>query len=155
MSKDDKATDWTSAYPNNESGLEAVCVELCRLPSLADCMGWPPVSSIFRQFRLGRGVADIVIEHVDGSVTVVEVKRSGQSLRDYCTGVGQLAYHAVMAMSWFQARKVRKVLATPGPVPVDVVIMCAGSDVDILPTMTVTEWIGLLNDAKGASGASG
>lgn len=73
-------------------------------------------------------------------VELIEVKRGGLSLRDYCQGIGQLAYQEVMAMSYFQARVVRKVLAAPGPFSPDLVFACVGADVEMLPTMTMRQW---------------
>lgn len=140
-------SDWLAKYPDSEAGLEAACIELCRSQELLDVMGWPPIARTFRQYRLGRGIADILLEHADGSVTLIEVKCGGLSLRDYCTGIGQLTYQAVMAASHFQTHNVRKVLATPGPVPVDVVIACAGADIDIMPTMTAEQWRQFLREA--------
>lgn len=136
-------------YPDTEAGLEAACIELCRRPDLLDIMGWPPVAKMFRQFHLGRGIVDVLIQHVDQSVTVIEVKRGGLALRDYCTGIGQLSYQAIIAASFFQTNQVRRVLATPGPIAPDLVIACAGADVDILPTMTMAQWHDSLRAAHG------
>lgn len=142
--------NWDAIYPTTEQGLEAACKELCRSPSLWDVMAWPPVSRIRRQFRLGKAISDLLLEHEDGSITLIEVKSPGLSLRDYCTGIGQLAYQTIMAMSHFQARTVRKVLATPGPVSVDLVFACEAAGVDIMPTMTMEQWRASLVDVDEA-----
>lgn len=142
--------DWEAIereYRAGETGAERMAVELLRQQSLWREMRWPDVASITRQARIGRSIADILLRHVDGSLTLVEVKRQGLCLRDYCTGVGQLAYQAIMAMSDFQTLKVRRVLAMPGQFPVDVAIACVAADVDMLPMPTVDQWMGFMKEA--------
>lgn len=140
-------TDIREFYPNNETGLERACVELLRVGSLHEVMGWPPIKKINRQVRMGKAIADILIEHADGTITVIEVK-APSSLRDYCTGVGQLAYQGLLAMLTYQVRDVRRVLATPGPISLDLMLTCDASGVDILPLMTVAEWHEMLAGAE-------
>jgi len=150
MAVERKPVDWEAIereYRAGEVGVERIAAAVLSRPSCWAEMGWPDVASINRQVRVGRAIVDILVRHVDGSITLVEVKRAGLHLRDYCTGIGQLAYQAVMAMSDFQTFKVRRVLAMAGQFPVDVAIVCAAEDVDMLPMCTVDEWIGFLREA--------
>lgn len=136
------ATDWEWLFPRTEQGLELAIVEMLLRQPAALCaeMGWPPIVKVRRQVRLGQQLTDITVEHDDRSVTIIEVKQRGLPLRDYCTGIGQLIYQSLLAMSYFQAHTVRRVLATPGPVSPDLVMACAAADIDILPTMTMDQW---------------
>jgi hypothetical protein len=133
-------TDWERMFPRTEQGLEFAIVEMLRHPALLAEMGWPPIVRVRRQVRIGQQLTDIAIEHEDGSATIIEVKQGGLSLRDYCTGIGQLIYQSLMAMSFFQTAKVRRVLATPGPISIDLQMTCIAADIDILPTMTMDQW---------------
>lgn len=140
--------DWEALYPASERGLESMCADLCCRPSLAEEMGWLPVAAIHRQLKLGNAIADIVVEHTDGSITVIEVKQPGLSLRDYCTGIGQLMYQSIMAASHFQTTNVSRVLATPGPISVDLIFACESAGIDLLPVSTIEQWRGFLREAS-------
>lgn len=151
-SKDDKPkTDWEAIereYRAGELGVEKMAVDLLGNHVLWREMGWPDVDRVRSQVRIGRCIADIVVMHVDNSITVIEVKRSGLQLREYCTGIGQLAYQAIMAMSDFQTYKVRRVLAMPGQFPVDVAIACMADGVDMLPMPMIEEWLSFMRQAE-------
>ena len=138
------------AYRCGETGVERMTVDLIRKPDLWADMGWPEISKIERQVRIGRSVADIVVHHADRSITIIEVKVAGLSLRDYCTGIGQLAYQSVMAMSDFQTFSVRRVLAMPGQFPVDVAIVCMAQNVGMLPMPSIDQWMGFIEEALAA-----
>lgn len=144
-----RKTDWEAIadrYRKGEAGAELMAVELILCPSLAGAMKWPEVVSVNRQVRIGRSIADILVRHADQSITLVEVKQRGLGLRDYCTGVGQLAYQAIMAASDFQTFHVRRVLAMPGQFPVDVAIACISAGVEMLPMPEVEQWIGFIEE---------
>lgn len=148
-----KSADWEaieSRYPDSELGVERLAFSIIshRPCDIAAEMGWPPIVSIARQVRLGRGIADIVLEHSDRSVSLIEVKGFGLGLRDYCTGIGQLAYQAILAMAFYQTCSVRRVLALPGPIPVDVILACHCAEADILPLPTPAQWRGFLDEAS-------
>ncbi|MFG1462275.1 hypothetical protein V5F77_05175 [Xanthobacter sp. DSM 24535] len=135
---------WRGLYPKTEAGAERMAVAFLPKESVWREMGWPDVRSIRRQVSVGRGICDIVVTHVDGSITIIEVKNAGLGVRDYCTGIGQLAYQSIMAASDFQAYRVRKVLAMPGQFPVDVALACIAADVDMFPMPTIDEWVAML-----------
>jgi hypothetical protein len=138
-----KQIDWEAiagSHGPGEDGIERLALLFCDRADIAEIMGWPEVNSVMRQVRLGGGIADIVLRHVDGSVSLLEVKRAGLGLRDYCTGIGQLFYQAIMAVSVYQTTDVRMVLVTPGPVPVDVILATAKAHIDILPLPSADEW---------------
>ena len=142
-------TDWEAIereYRAGEAGAERMVVDLAMEPKLWAEMGWPDVKTVARQVRIGRSIVDVVLTHSDGSLTLIEVKRQGLGLRDYCTGIGQLAYQAVMAMSDFRTYSVRRVLAMPGQFPVDIAIACMFAEVDMLPMPTIDEWVGFLRE---------
>lgn len=139
---------WRRYFPKTEHGAESMAIALVRNKTLAKEMGWPEISDIERQVRIGRAICDIVLRHTDGSVTIIEVKNAGLGLRDYCTGIGQLAYQAVMAASDFQTYCVRQVLAMPGQFPVDVALACIAADVDMLPMPQIDEWVGMLCEGE-------
>jgi hypothetical protein len=131
-------------YGPDETGIERRAVAFCRTQKIWQLMKWPPVTSIKRQVRLGNAIADIVLLHQDGSASILEVKRAGLCLRDYCTGIGQLAYHAIMAISLFQTFDVRRILVAPWPISPDVLLACHFAGVEILPLPSEEEWQDLL-----------
>lgn len=140
-------------YGDDERGVEQSVIDLLRAHDLVAEMGWPDIAAIRRQQALGRAISDLVLEHTDGSITVIEVKRHGLHLRDYCTGVGQLAYQGSMAALTYGTPNVRKVLALPGPVALDVVILCEAAGVDILPTPTPDQMVAAYVEASLAKAA--
>ena len=128
-----KGTDWEATFAADEKGIERLALVFCDRADICSVMGWPAVASVQRQVRSGREIADIVLVRDDGSVALLEVKRAGLLLRDYCTGIGQLFHQAIMAVSVYQTTDVRLVLTLPGPVPTDVILACTMAGVDILP----------------------
>lgn len=127
-----------------EGRVERIALVMCGSPAIWETMGWPDVTDIHNQVQLGGSRADIVLQHADRSVTLVEVKPAGLGLRDYCTGIGQLAYQSIMAMSVYQTLDIRRVLCLPGPVPSDLVLATTLTDIEFLPLPTPAEWEGLL-----------
>lgn len=123
-----------------EAEVERIAVAICGKPQLWKEMGWPEVTNIRCQVQLGGSRADILIEHTDKSVTLIEVKPGGLALRDYCTGIGQLAYQAIMAVSVFQTYCVRRALCLPGPIPPDLYLASLFADIDFLPVPTPEQW---------------
>ena len=135
---------WRQRFPRTEAGAEGMAVALLAKPELWRDMGWPDVVSARRQVSVGRAICDIVLDHDDKSISIIEVKNAGLSLRDYCTGIGQLHYQAIMAASDFQTYHVRKALSMPGQFPVDVALACVAAGVDMIPMPTIDEWVGML-----------
>lgn len=124
----------------SESAIERICLVMCAKAAIWREMKWPAVTDINRQVKLGATIADIILSHVDGSFTIIEVKKAGLNIREYCTGVGQLCCQVVLAMSTFKTLRVRAVLALPGPVPPDIVLACFRANIEILPLQTEERW---------------
>lgn len=62
------------------------------------------------EYGLGRGRADIVIFHLDGSITVVEAKDGDQGVRSVLGGIGQVGYYAAQLGARNTGMKVRRAL---------------------------------------------
>jgi hypothetical protein len=63
------------------------------------------------EFPVPRGRVDYVIFHIDGSVTVCEVKDGGRGLQNVLAGIGQvLSYAAQVGMARAGFREIRKAL---------------------------------------------
>ncbi|WP_019573446.1 hypothetical protein [Curvibacter lanceolatus] len=87
-------------------------------------------------FKFGR--ADIVIFHIDGSATVIEVKDGAKGYKHVVSGIGQAGlYAAQLAMSQGAIKRVRKCLlwTSAGSCEVDGVIeiTCEQASVIALP----------------------
>jgi len=64
------------------------------------------------EFPVPRGRADIVMFHLDGTATVIEVKDGSSGLQSVLAGIGQVTCYAVqIGMSRGMTKAVRKVLA--------------------------------------------
>lgn len=89
-----------------------------RLPMSAD-------DTVVFEMSLRFGRADIVIFHVDGSVTVIEVKDGARGYNHVVSGVGQAGLYATqIAMSGTGIRPVRRALlwTSTGDLVLDVLI---------------------------------
>lgn len=62
------------------------------------------------EMGLGRGRADIVFFHVDGSITVVEAKDGNQGWRSVVAGIGQVGFYACQLGARNTGMKVRRAL---------------------------------------------
>ncbi len=66
-----------------------------------------------REVRLPCGNADRIIEHADGTLTVVEVKAAG-SRRDHAQGIGQVLLYAAAVRATRDVQDVRGMLVVGG-----------------------------------------
>lgn len=74
-----KPIDWEAVemfFSGGETGVERMAMHIIEQPDLWAEMKWPEVERVAKQVKIGRSVADIVVWHVDGSLTIVEVKRA-------------------------------------------------------------------------------
>lgn len=74
----------------------------------------PGIVRIQKEYRLPCGMADRVLWHEDGTITVVEVKGPG-SRRDHASGIGQVLVYAEGVREVTRAPDVRTMLCTAGP----------------------------------------
>lgn len=72
----------------------------------------PAISHYEREFPLPRGRADFVLFHVDGSVTVIEVKKNNGSDREIFPAIGQVMSYAVQLGYGRTATSIRKMVAS-------------------------------------------
>jgi hypothetical protein len=106
---------------------------------LHECLDAPPIKQYRFEYPLpGTGLADLVVVHEDGGVSIVEVK-GPRTVRDIAAGIGQLfLYEGAMWQEKFGGRTpayVKKVLCAPVwptiPSPIYEACLCAG--VQFLP----------------------
>ena len=128
-------------------------IEHCVLCMFTKCddlcaeFGWPGVVNLHRQVHLGSARADILVAHVDGSLTLIEAKAEKMSAREYATGIGQLHHQRMLLAEWPGVRPIRMVIATTGPIPEALVSMAASSGVDIFPTPTISQWRSFMTES--------
>lgn len=77
--------------------------------------GWPDITHWEREFPLPRGRADFAVFHVDGSVTVIEVKRGDRPILEILSGIGQVTMYAVQVGYSKASKGVRRMLAVTAP----------------------------------------
>ena len=62
---------------------------------LGDLPYTPGVDSVHAEYQLRRGRADLVLFHVDGSASVIEIKDGRQGITTLLAGIGQVTDYAV------------------------------------------------------------
>jgi len=134
-----------------ESIINDYAAKFAGTAALADEMGWPKASKVISQVKVGGAIVDVMIKHVDGSITIIEVKRAGLGLRDYCCGIGQLMYQVQAATLEFRTLNVRAVLALPGAPSFHLILAAMRANVEILPLPTAREWKSSMEYACGAA----
>lgn len=72
----------------------------------------PEISHYEREYPLPRGRADFVLFHVDGSVTVIEVKKNKGNDREIFPAIGQVMSYAVQLGYGRTATSIRKMVAS-------------------------------------------
>lgn len=116
-------------YPKEDAAVGALEV-LLFTGKLASFMGWPEVTLYERETRIGNGRCDYVLEHADGSLTLLEAKAEGDR-RAIVAGIGQLFLYEASLPRY--VRSVRKALATPGYGEADIAKACELAGVDFIP----------------------
>ncbi len=96
--------------PNGEAGACAVIRLMLVSGVLASTWDLPPITNWEQEFAFPRGRVDFALFHVDGSVSLVEVKNAGSD-RDILCGIGQLSLYAIQAGQNLPRNKVRRILA--------------------------------------------
>ena len=92
-----------------------------------------------QSFKYGR--ADIVIYHVDGSASVIEVKDGTKGYTHTVSGIGQATLYATqLAMSRGAVTKVRRCLmwSSTGDIQLDVLIEIACEKAGVIPLPTAS-----------------
>ena len=145
------SSEWE--IPDNETGLEMFAQIMVGHKWLTSEMNWPDAYRVDRQVKIGAAIADLVVFHVDGSLTIIEIKAANLPLRDYCTGIGQLAYQAGAAVIDFAKppSMIRRVLAIPNPVSEEVSLACWMAGVTVLPLPTVAQSRSIWKEALRAA----
>lgn len=94
-----------------------------------------PQDSIAYELPLRFGRADIVVFHVDGSASVIEVKDGARGYNHVVCGIGQAALYAVQIAQKGAIKRVRKCLlwTSTGDLLLDVVIQIACEQADTIP----------------------
>jgi len=73
---------------------------------------WPQIVNWEKEFPVPRGRADFVLFHLDGSITVVEVKRGDRPLMELMAGIGQVTSYATqVGYSNIVGASIKRVLA--------------------------------------------
>ena len=138
----------------DEASFQCLFARSLTEPAVARIYDWPPIADIRTEYRVGCAKCDVVAFHVDGSITVFELKRAGMKLRDYMTGVGQLINASVqfgVALSRSGRHEdVRLVLAVPTGVVPDVGFACLAAGIVYMPFGEISTHN--INDQKAREG---
>lgn len=95
---------------NKEQGACSVINLLLISEQLDELWGLPKILKWEKEFSFPRGRADFILFHIDGSVSIVEVKDRGSD-RDILCGIGQLSLYAMQAGYGLKAMNIRRILA--------------------------------------------
>lgn len=131
-------------WRDDERSFQSLMVLMLRDGSVCRTEGWAPCLKVVSEMKIPGAVLDLVAYHEDGSITVFELKRAGEGLRDYMTGIGQLIHAQVqfgfsmdrMSMN----RTVRFCLAVPSCVDLAVGDACLYAGIDYMPVGTIAEF---------------
>lgn len=96
--------------PDDEEGACAIVLSLLTAGRMHDVLDVPEVATWEREMPFPRGRADFALFHVDGSVSIIEVKRQA-ALRTMLAGIGQLALYGMQAGYGLRGVPIRRVLA--------------------------------------------
>jgi len=77
----------------------------------AQCYDWPEIARIEFEFPVPRGRVDIVLFHIDGSITAIECK-GGSTWADVAPAIGQVMAYGVMLGYSRTASKIRLAVAS-------------------------------------------
>lgn len=120
-------------------------LRLCMLPSasakhppLDDLIGFTAeVDCPIFEMPLRIGRADLVIFHIDGTVTVIEVKDGSKGFSHVAAGIGQSILYATQLVITGQAKTVRRALlwTSTGNTWCDVLLSSACKQADVIPIM--------------------
>ncbi|WP_048996405.1 hypothetical protein [Burkholderia multivorans] len=130
-------------WGEDEKSVQELFERCIALGVITDTYGLPDLVASYREYAIPRAVCDFALFHIDGSVTIVEIKRAGLQLREYLTGIGQLMHAAAqfgMAMS-ATARQVplRLVLAVPSGVETAIGNACRAANIIYMPFGSVSD----------------
>lgn len=100
---------------SGESAVVQQLLHFMRHPSAQmplDCLPLSPDDTLILEYTLRIGRADVVIFHVDGSASVIEVKDGTTGYRNVVAGIGQASLYACqLAAVKGTLKEVRRVLA--------------------------------------------
>jgi len=94
--------------------------------------------TIRKEFSFSYGRADIVIFHIDGTVTVIEAKDGKQGYGHVVSGIGQVTLYATqLANKKVNIKKVRRCLlwSTTGDKKLDDIIIESCKSADVIPML--------------------
>lgn len=94
--------------------------------------------TIKKEFSLGYGRADVVVFHIDGTVTVIEAKDGKYGYGHVVSGIGQVTLYATqLANKKVNIKKIRRCLlwSTTGDKELDNIIIDACKSADVIPML--------------------
>lgn len=100
------------SLPDGELGAVTIIARMLATEQLAMAWGLPEITNWQNEFRFPKGIADFVLFHRDGTVSIVEVKDAGCD-RDILAGIGQLSLYAMQAGWGLRGQRVRRILTAP------------------------------------------
>lgn len=148
-------------YPRGEAGAVQIIKLLLETGRLAQAFGLPEILRSEWEFSLPRGRVDFALFHIDGSISLLEVK-AVMVLRDILGGIGQLmSYEAQFALSC-ERRLVRSILAVPcdgkSDLAKDLYLACSRANVEFMPIGRTIEhevaWWEAVSEVGGRNGAA-
>lgn len=131
-------------WGDDERSFQQLMLLMLKDGTLCRTYGWAPCLKVVAEMKIPGAVLDLVAYHEDGSISVFELKRAGEGLRDYMTGVGQLI-HAQIQFGFSMGRtnadrQIRFCLAVPSAVDVAVGDACLYAGIDYMPMGTIDEF---------------
>lgn len=106
-----------ACHPSSEAAaILALRLMIQAGPRFSNQWGIPKVDRYRLEVNLSSGRADVALFHIDGSVSLVEVKAFSANLRDILGGIGQLCYYASVAQQALNLKpdtEVRRILCAP------------------------------------------
>jgi hypothetical protein len=120
-----KSTDWeaverivagctaalNSLFGGNEKGVIEEILTQIDLGVIPAAYDWPEIIRVEREFPVPRGRIDILLFHVDGSLTAIECKASDKA-REVLPAVGQVMAYGLMLGYSQTASKIRLAIAS-------------------------------------------
>jgi hypothetical protein len=127
---------------DNEQGVMDILIFMYQAEKLSLTLGVPQIAHAEVEFRLPKGVADMVLFHMDGSISVVEAK-SKRTETAIAAGIGQLCMYAVQLGFSRTHSAIRKLLVAPviGKDPNSLLLdmTCEAAGVRFIPLGTTEE----------------
>lgn len=100
-----------SFFGGNEKGVVQEVLAQIDMGVIPAAYGWPEIIRVEREFPVPRGRIDILLFHIDGSLTAIECKASDKA-RDVLPAIGQVMAYGLMLGYSRTASEIRLAIAS-------------------------------------------